>query len=47
MIRLSNVEKAFSHGVTKTYVLRRIDLEIDVIAHPWDARSVVGRRILF
>jgi ABC-type lipoprotein export system ATPase subunit len=28
MIRLSNVEKAFSHGVTKTYVLRRIDLDI-------------------
>ena len=28
MIRLSNIEKAFSHGVTKTYVLRRIDLEI-------------------
>jgi putative ABC transport system ATP-binding protein len=28
MIRLSNIEKAFSHGVTKTYVLRRIDLDI-------------------
>jgi ABC-type lipoprotein export system ATPase subunit len=28
MIRLSNVEKAFAHGVSKTYVLRRIDLEI-------------------
>ena len=28
MIRLSNIEKSFSHGVTKTYVLRRIDLEI-------------------
>jgi putative ABC transport system ATP-binding protein len=28
MIRLRNIEKAFSHGVTKTYVLRRIDLEI-------------------
>ena len=28
MIRLTNVEKSFSHGVTKTYVLRRIDLEI-------------------
>jgi len=29
MIRLSNIEKAFSHGVTKTYVLRRIDLNIE------------------
>jgi len=28
MIRLANIEKCFSHGVTKTYVLRRIDLEI-------------------
>jgi ABC-type lipoprotein export system ATPase subunit len=28
MIRLANVEKFFSHGVTRTYVLRRIDLEI-------------------
>jgi putative ABC transport system ATP-binding protein len=28
MIRLNNVEKAFAHGVSKTYVLRRIDLEI-------------------
>jgi len=28
MIKLRNVEKAFSHGVTKTYVLRRIDLDI-------------------
>src|SRR5258708_1749692 len=28
MIRLSNIEKAFSHGVAKTYVLRRIDLDI-------------------
>ena len=28
MIRLSNVEKAFSHGVSKSYVLRRVDLEI-------------------
>jgi putative ABC transport system ATP-binding protein len=28
MIRLSNIEKAFPHGVTKTYVLRRIDLDI-------------------
>jgi ABC-type lipoprotein export system ATPase subunit len=29
MIRMSNIEKAFSHGVTKTYVLRRIDLNIE------------------
>jgi ABC-type lipoprotein export system ATPase subunit len=29
MIRMSNIEKAFSHGVTKTYVLRRIDLSIE------------------
>jgi putative ABC transport system ATP-binding protein len=28
MIRLTNIEKSFSHGVTRTYVLRRIDLEI-------------------
>jgi ABC-type lipoprotein export system ATPase subunit len=28
MIRLGNIEKAFAHGVTKTYVLRRIDLDI-------------------
>ena len=28
MIRLSNIEKSFSHGVTRTYVLRRIDLDI-------------------
>ena len=28
MIRLSNIEKAFAHGVTRTYVLRRIDLDI-------------------
>jgi len=29
MIRLRNVEKYFSHGVSKTYVLRRIDLDIN------------------
>jgi ABC-type lipoprotein export system ATPase subunit len=29
MIRMSNIEKAFSHGVAKTYVLRRIDLNIE------------------
>jgi ABC-type lipoprotein export system ATPase subunit len=28
MISLRNVEKAFTHGPTKTYVLRRIDLDI-------------------
>ena len=35
MIRLSNVEKSFSHGVTKTYVLRRIDLEIQQGETDW------------
>jgi ABC-type lipoprotein export system ATPase subunit len=29
MIRMSKIEKAFSHGVTRTYVLRRIDMHID------------------
>src|SRR3981081_3849437 len=38
MIRLSNIEKAFSHGVTKTYVLRRIDLEI----HQGEFWSIMG-----
>src|ERR1700730_4254275 len=28
MINLRNAEKAFSHGLTKTYVLRRIDIDI-------------------
>ena len=28
MITLRNIEKAFSHGPSKTYVLRRIDMEI-------------------
>src|SRR5258708_2806959 len=28
MISLRNVEKYFAHGLTKTYVLRRIDLDI-------------------
>ncbi len=28
MIKLQNVEKYFEHGVTKTWVLRRIDLEV-------------------
>jgi ABC-type lipoprotein export system ATPase subunit len=28
MIRLRNVEKFFQHGLTKTFVLRRIDLDI-------------------
>ncbi len=28
MISLRNVEKAFAHGPAKTYVLRRIDLDI-------------------
>jgi putative ABC transport system ATP-binding protein len=29
MIKLRGVEKYFSHGLTKTYVLRRIDLDIE------------------
>jgi putative ABC transport system ATP-binding protein len=29
VIRMNNIEKAFAHGVTKTYVLRRIDLNIE------------------
>ncbi len=28
MIKLHNVEKFFEHGITKTWVLRRIDLEV-------------------
>ena len=28
MIRMRNIEKAFQHGPAKTYVLRRIDLDI-------------------
>ena len=28
MIRLRNVEKFFQHGATKTFVLRRIDVDI-------------------
>jgi putative ABC transport system ATP-binding protein len=28
MIRLQNVEKYFEHGITKTWVLRRIDLDV-------------------
>src|SRR5512137_603889 len=28
MIRLHGVEKYFEHGITKTWVLRRIDLEV-------------------
>lgn len=38
MIRLRNVEKYFSHGVTKTYVLRRIDLDIQ----PGEFVSIMG-----
>src|SRR6266702_7671259 len=38
MIRLSNIEKAFSHGVTKTYVLRRVDLDIQ----PGEFVSIMG-----
>ena len=28
MIRLRNIEKSFSHGPARTYVLRRIDCDI-------------------
>ena len=38
MIRLRNIEKAFSHGPTKTYVLRRIDLDIE----PGEFVSIMG-----
>jgi len=38
MIKLRNVEKSFSHGVSKTYVLRRIDLDIQ----PGEFVSIMG-----
>jgi putative ABC transport system ATP-binding protein len=38
MIKLRNVEKFFSHGVTKTYVLRRVDLDIQ----PGEFISIMG-----
>ena len=38
MIKLRNVEKAFSHGPGKTYVLRRIDLDIQ----PGEFVSIMG-----
>ncbi len=38
MIRLRNVEKYFSQGVAKTYVLRRIDLDIQ----PGEFVSIMG-----
>src|SRR5256712_3337693 len=38
MISLRNVEKFFAHGVTKTYVLRRIDLDIQ----PGEFVSIMG-----
>ncbi len=38
MITLRNVEKYFSHGMTKTYVLRRIDLNIK----PGEFVSIMG-----
>jgi len=38
MIKLRNVEKSFSHGVSKTYVLRRIDLDIA----PGEFVSIMG-----
>jgi len=38
MISLRNVEKSFSHGPAKTYVLRRVDLEIQ----PGEFVSIMG-----
>ena len=38
MIRLQNVEKYFSHGITKTYVLRQINLDI----RPGEFVSIMG-----
>lgn len=38
MIKLRNIEKAFPHGPTKTYVLRRVDLEIQ----PGEFVSIMG-----
>src|ERR1041384_8488134 len=38
MISLGGVEKYFSHGLTKTYVLRRIDLDIQ----PGEFVSIMG-----
>ena len=38
MISLRNVEKAFSHGPAKTYVLRRVDLDI----RPGEFVSIMG-----
>jgi len=38
MIRLHNIEKAFQHGPAKTYVLRRIDLNIQ----PGEFVSIMG-----
>jgi len=38
MISLRNIEKAFSHGPVKTYVLRRIDLDIQ----PGEFVSIMG-----
>jgi putative ABC transport system ATP-binding protein len=38
MITLRNVEKYFSHGMSKTYVLRRIDLDIK----PGEFVSIMG-----
>jgi putative ABC transport system ATP-binding protein len=38
VIKLRNVDKFFSHGVTKTFVLRRIDLDIE----PGEFVSIMG-----
>jgi putative ABC transport system ATP-binding protein len=38
MIRLNNVEKSFEHGASRTYVLRRINLEV----HEGEFVSIMG-----
>ena len=38
MIKLRDIEKSFAHGVSKTYVLRRIDLDIQ----PGEFVSIMG-----
>ena len=38
MISLRNIEKAYQHGVGKTYVLRRVNLDVT----PGDFLSVMG-----
>ena len=38
MISLRNIEKAFAHGPQKTYVLRRVDFDIQ----PGEFVSIMG-----